>query len=157
MYRYRSRILRYLIQFYRIGVLICGIFARIYGSRSRISATGFAGFDHRFTFVDTALFATPVILFVGHGPKIPIKQRHIFDRLFLFAGIDDFLLAIAWRKRDRLINLAPEVGELKTTALWCKASGHPHMLIPTPPIFAFVQYLCSCGDKAALALVNIGW
>ena len=71
MYRYRSRILRYLIQFYRIGVLICGIFARIYGPRSRISATGFAGFDHRFTFVDTALFATPVILFVGHGPKIP--------------------------------------------------------------------------------------
>ena len=33
MYRYRSRILRYLIQFYRIGVLICGIFARIYGPR----------------------------------------------------------------------------------------------------------------------------
>ena len=123
-------------------------------------ATCFDGFDQQIPMVNTALFTISL-----KCQSIAVCKSPTDSVIFLTSNRFSLRLINCycnwqWRSLRRAvkINLAAEFYSAQNSSLTGKNVWSSLRSYPCPHFYVLlVQYLCSCFDKAILALVNMGW
>jgi len=122
--------------------------------------TCFDGFDQQIPMVNTALFTISL-----KCQSIAVCKSPTDSVIFLTSNRFSLRLINCycnwqWRSLRRAvkINLAAEFYSAQNSSLTGKNVWSSLRSYPCPHFYVLlVQYLCSCFDKAILALVNMGW
>ena len=122
-------------------------------------ATCFDGFDQQIPMVNTALFTLSLKCQSIAVYKLPTDSViFLTSNRFSLRSINCYC-NWQWRslRRSVKINLAAEVHPAQVSSLTGKNVWSSLRTYPCPHFSVLlVQYLCSCFDKAILALVNMG-